>query len=568
MQNTAINAVLITCLSILGMNPSWAAADNATEVAWNPLAPADLSSPRATLATFLDNANLSWEAALAVAERGEELSETQEFTSLRAQRCLDLSKVPVADREDVRRESAIMLLDVFNRIPLPDLASVPDKREAQESELESWEVPGTPIVIAKVMEGARAGQWLFSPYVVNRLPEYYRLTRGLPLNPEAVVDDGYVLYSSFAGSGVIPIHWVVSLPAWAQRIYLGQTVWQWFSGAILLFLVFTIGLRVLRISRSPGEPDRIQPIRFVLAPLLLMILSWGSIYILDVQLNFTGEVLSILRIFLLSVFYLFAAWAVMRAGTLLGLAIKRSARFRDNPSSHGLIDTLAFFASLLVVILVVANGAGTLGVPLAGVLTGLGVGGIAVALAAQSTLENLFGGLTLFIDHPIRVGDYCKFGDTGGTVERIGLRSTRIRTLERTIISVPNAEFSKIQIESIAARDKLLLKNNLYLRMFTSNRQIRQVLDGFSEVLRSADEIDPDSVRVGLVSLGPQALEIEIMAYYNRNEWLEFFRVREAIYLEFMRVVEEAGTSFVPPAQIQYNVELDPLKDPGKEDGH
>ena len=156
----------------------------------NPLEPTDRSSPRATLISFLENANFGWEAALGD-EEADINNALRQRTSLRARRCLDLSQVPPSELEDTSLEAAIMLLDVLNRIPMPDLSDVPDAKLVAEMGLESWQIPGTAISIAEVTEGEQAGEWLFTSDVVARVPVLYRLTRDLPLNPDAVVEDGY-----------------------------------------------------------------------------------------------------------------------------------------------------------------------------------------------------------------------------------------------------------------------------------------------------------------------------------------------------------------------------------------
>jgi MscS family membrane protein len=125
------------------------------------------------------------------------------------------------------------------------------------------------------------------------------------------------------------------------------------------------------------------------------------------------------------------------------------------------------------------------------VVAGVGVGGLAVALAAQKTIENLFGGMAVLSDRQVLVGDYCKFGDRTGTVEEIGLRSTRVRTLERTLVTVPNAQFSAMTLENFSRRDRTWFHPRLSLTRETSSAQIRHVLDAVSSVLASNNKVEP-----------------------------------------------------------------------------
>ena len=150
-----------------------------------------------------------------------------------------------------------------------------------------------------------------------------------------------------------------------------------------------------------------------------------------------------------------------------------------------------------------------------------------MALAAQKTVEHLFGGLTLIADQPVKVGDFCRFGDQVGTVERIGLRSTRVRTLDRTVVSVPNGDFAKLRLENFAERDRIWLRVMLGLRYETTPDQLRHVLVDLHELLYAHPRIDPDPARVRFVGFGAYTLDVEIYAYVRTADYNEFLAVRE-----------------------------------------
>lgn len=216
-----------------------------------------------------------------------------------------------------------------------------------------------------------------------------------------------------------------------------------------------------------------------------------------------------------------------------------------------LVVLLGFFALLEV-----------LGVHVTALIAGLGVGGIALALAAQKTVEHLFGGASLVADQPVQVGDFCRFGNQIGTVELIGLRSTRVRTLARTIVSIPNGEFASMQIENFAKRDRIWLQTTVRLRYDTTSDQVRHVLVRVRELLCAHPMIHPDPARVRLVDLGPYALELEIFAYVRTRDYNEFLAVREDIYLRIMDIVAESATGFALPSQTIYRGSdgLDPAR--------
>jgi MscS family membrane protein len=190
-----------------------------------------------------------------------------------------------------------------------------------------------------------------------------------------------------------------------------------------------------------------------------------------------------------------------------------------------------------------------LGYPVASLLAGLGIGGLAVALAARSTLENLFGAFSIGADQPFREGDFVKIEDFVGTVETVGLRSTRIRTLDRTLISLPNGKLADMRIESFTARDRIRLACTLGLVYSTTSAQMREVLAGLEQVLRDHPKIWPDAVVVRFSALGASSLDIEIMAWFQTQDWGEFQVIRQDLLLQFMGIVERAGTSFAFPTR-------------------
>lgn len=187
------------------------------------------------------------------------------------------------------------------------------------------------------------------------------------------------------------------------------------------------------------------------------------------------------------------------------------------------------------------------GYPVASLVAGLGIGGLAFALAAQKTVENLFGAFSLGVDQPFREGDFVKIEDFVGTVEAIGLRSTRVRTLDRTLISIPNGKLAELRIESYTARDRLRLACALRLVLETTSEQMRTVLAGLEGVLRAQPKIWPDAVVVRFTGFGDSSLTVEVMAWFLTQDWNEFQTIRQDVLLEFMRVVEAAGTRLAVP---------------------
>jgi MscS family membrane protein len=211
------------------------------------------------------------------------------------------------------------------------------------------------------------------------------------------------------------------------------------------------------------------------------------------------------------------------------------------------MDGLVLFAGLLFTL-------HHFGVNPTAALAGLGVGGIAVALAAQKTLENVIGGISLIADQVVRVGDTLKLGEILGTVEDVGLRSTRIRTLDRTLVSVPNSQIASMSLETLSARDKFWFHPVVGLRYETTPIQLLSVVSGVRKLLIEDSRIDSTSVRVRFFRFGASSLDVDIFAYVSASDWNHFLEIQEELLLGAMNVVQQAGAEIAFPSQTTYLV--------------
>jgi MscS family membrane protein len=215
--------------------------------------------------------------------------------------------------------------------------------------------------------------------------------------------------------------------------------------------------------------------------------------------------------------------------------------------SRRVVDGVILFAGLLFTL-------HHFGINPTAALAGLGVGGIAVALAAQKTLENVVGGVSIILDEVVHVGDTLKLGDVVGTIEGVGLRSTRIRTLDRTLVSIPNGQIANMSLETLSARDKFWFHPLIGLRYETTSEQIRGVIHGIRDLLSQQSVVDSTSVRVQLLRLGAFSLDIDISAYIYARDWNVFLEIQERLLLRIVELVEEAGTGIAFPSQTMYVV--------------
>jgi MscS family membrane protein len=234
----------------------------------------------------------------------------------------------------------------------------------------------------------------------------------------------------------------------------------------------------------------------------------------------------------------------------------RGVRTRALSHGHAGTGSLMLLGERIVKAVIVVTGAfaalTTLGFNMTTALAGLGIGGLAIGFGAQQTIANLFGGVSILGDEVIRVGDTCRFGDRTGTVEDIGLRSTRVRTEERTLLAIPNGTVATINVENLSRRDKILFKTTLGFRPETKADHLRYVLAEIRRMLYSHPKIDTKSVRVRLTEIAAAgSLSVEVVSYVLTVDFNEFAAIREDLLLRIMDLVDVAGASVALPSQKQ-----------------
>ncbi len=387
------------------------------------------------------------------------------------------------------------------------------------------------IIVEGVDRGKAGPIWLFSRETLNSIP--------------AIYDE----VSAISVDRLLP-DWLVNTRLW------GVPLFEWLAvlvGMPLVYLLTGLLGRLIgrlvnfvwrRLFRKPS-PSRFQvlpaPVRLIL---LALVIRWMlfrvSLPLLARQFwSTTAAVIFIAATTWLLI--LLTGWLEERA------RLRMQRRNLAGAASmlrllRGMVDVLLVFAGLLVML-------HHFGVNLTAALAGLGVGGIAVALAAQKTLENVIGGASLIFDKAMNVGDVVKIGDTTGTVEEVGLRSTRIRTLDRSVLSVPNGQLANFTLESLSARDKFWLHPILRLCYGITSQQLNAVLDGIRKLLDRSPAVEGGSFRARLLNFASSSLEIEVFAYVYARDWPGFLEIQEGLLLEMMACIEAAGAEIALPSQ-------------------
>ena len=247
-----------------------------------------------------------------------------------------------------------------------------------------------------------------------------------------------------------------------------------------------------------------------------------------------------------------ATWIVWRVVQWSLHRVRNRALARGHAGTGSLMLLGERILKAVIFVVGVLAVLGNLGFNMSTALAGLGIGGLAIGFGAQKTIENLFGGVSVLGDEVFRVGDVCRFGDRTGVVEDIGLRSTRIRTDERTLVAIPNGTVATINLENLSRRDKILFKTNLGLRPESKADHVRFVLAEIRRLLYSHAKVETKTVRVRLTDIAGASLSVEVVSYILTRDFNEFAAVREDLLLRMMDVMEDSGGGLALPSQTLY----------------
>ncbi len=560
MQRLLAICVLVLAFVTVGENGSAVAQSaSGTQAAASPSSdpvfrPIRTDSPRDTLQTFLRiGGELSDAMVKYRTDRSAELTRKLALLSEQVVALIDLSAVPGAARRKRGTETAMVLLDVFGRIPPPPLQAAPDAEAVGDLQGPvSWRIPQTPIRISLIQEGARQGEFLFSARTVHDAPRFLRGIVDRPLTPKMPFDTWTDMSKQITGP-LIPMWIARPLPVSLHAFWLDTPAWKVVL-MILVDVIVVVGVGLLTWGvRRIAPQDRLGALIVrMAAPVTVLVAASLFIPIVALNINLSGRAAGIEEFSRTIAIYAAWAWLFWIAVRAVFEAVIKSPRIADTSYDAGMLRLISGILGVIGVVLIVAYGGQQLGLPVLSLLAGLGIGGLAVALAIRPTLENLIGGFVLFIDKPVQVGDFCSFGGQTGTVERIGIRSTQLRALDRTQISIPNAQFADMQLINWARCDQMLIQETVGLRYETSPDQLRFLLTKVREMLHSHPRIDPQTVRVRFEGYGDSALNVGIRIYAKTREWNDFFAIREDVFLRIYDIVNGAGSGFAFPSQTVY----------------
>ncbi len=480
-------------------------------------------SPRASLSAFL------------------EYAQAGDFA--RASQYLDVPEAERGQAKQLAQEFSIVLdryvyidLDAISGAPLGDTTSGMPVGMQQIGTIPSPGGRTSPVRLVRMARPGGEARWVFSRSTVANIPKWYRQ---------------------------LPDRWTLDhLPSWLLGAGpLGILWWQWIALVLVVVVSYLAGMLLGRLARGAlgllakrtkthWDDGISTALRgpFRLAAMLvvaLFLLPW-----LSLSANVSRHVHTLINAgFTIALFW--ALWRVIEVWR----QVMSVSGWAMHGTSRGLLTLVSRLAKMVIGIFGFVSLLATLGYPVAAIIGGLGIGGLAVALAAQKTLENLFGAFAIGGDRLFREGDQVTIDTVTGTVESIGLRSIRIRTAERSVVSMPNGKVADSRIETFAPRDRIRFACVLTLVYETTADQMRTVITEVDTMLKTEERVAPESVTVFFLQFNASSLDVQVAAQVLTTDGNEFNRVRQDLLLKIMDVVERSGTSFAFPTQ---TVQLEP----------
>jgi MscS family membrane protein len=335
--------------------------------------------------------------------------------------------------------------------------------------------------------------------------------------------------------------------------FLGLEAFKWFIVILVSLLGWPVfhfaGLGLARIFSSPGRSSYPVVRKVMTGPVVALgVLLLIRATLLELGMGARAQEIAQSR----TLVTLVVVWALWSVANLLRNRQQERLEALGRPGAAKLTRPLATFFKMLILLLGVLFWLNNLGINITTVLAGLGVGGLAVALALQKPLEDMMGALTIFSQATIKVGDFCRYGEIYGLVEDIGLRTTRLRTLSNTLVSIPNSRIAYVEVENYTARSKIRYWPTLRLRYDTTTQQIRAIRDQVRTLLLESDRVYDEPLRVRFTDFDSDAVLLKVNAYLKTTDFAESLEIGEDLNLRIMEIVEAAGARFALPGRSLY----------------
>ena len=463
----------------------------------------------------------------------------------RAVKTLDLSHVTTLLKTETGRNAAIFLKEVIDRVIEIDYDYVPPGSKAPEID-GYWRLKNTEIVIRRITEGPRQGEFLFSSETVDEAKYFFDLVRDYPY----VVSPG--------GAGYKDAFLESAIPSYLKGDFFGFPKWQAVGIFLAIFLGFVfkyITERLLKLAKKVATissfewDDRL--LEAIEGPLSYCVASgvwFASLYLLRLE----GIALEILSVVVQVIFSISVIWTFYRMAGVLSHYVAILSKKTDFLIDDQLVPLVSRALKTFILIFGILIALQNLGINVMSVIAGLGLGGLAFALAAKDTAANLFGSLMIFWDRPFKLGDWVKFGGVEGTVEEVGFRSTRVRTFYDSQITVPNATVANASIDNLGRRTYRRVKTVIGVTYDTGPETLEVFLEGIKEIIKANKFTRKDYFHVVFNNYGPSSLDILLYFFLQVPDWSQELVQKQNIFMEIKRLAEKLGVSFAFPSQSIY----------------
>lgn len=517
----------------------------------SPLAPLKTDHPRDTMRSFYEKMDEYRAAALKRDEQAEILLDD-------ASRCFDVSRISAIDQERAAKHAAVMLKETLDRVIALDYERIPEATEGGVP-VTRWRLKDTEVVIHRVTEGERAGEYLFSPDTTARATHFYQKVKDLPYLAEAGRGAGY------RGP------WLErNLPSWTRQTFMSLTWWQWgalslavFIGLLMRVIVTWLASVTRRLSSRAGSPLGEALVGSLSAPVGYLAAT-GIWYASLRLLQFQGTADSVLSFSIKVLFYAALTYLAYRFSSVVADFSRRQIVTSISDVNEQLVELLQQTIKVVAVVFSVLLAAQNLGIDVFSLIAGLGIGGLAVALAAKDTLANFFGSIMIMVDQPFRVGHWIVVKGAEGTVESVGFRSTKIRTFYDSVISIPNSEVVMANVDNYGLRQYRRTVTTLSLTYDTPPEQLEAFLEGIKNVLRANPYARQDVFHVAFKEFGASGLDVLLYFFFRCPDWSTELIARQNVYLEILRLAKDLGVNFAFPTQTLH-VESMPGAKPARE---
>jgi len=503
--------------------------------------PVAFRTPRATMKTFLE--------AMAKGDKTQ------------AAGCLDLSGVPAAVVAETGAKLADQLLFVMDRIAVVVYQGIPDRPDGDPY---VWFMTDQGrIELARAKSGKSKGRWLFSEATVNSIEPLFKAYQDKPRLAE-------LQRLSFWNN---PRQWLLNnIPLALHKSSFGVQRWQWLCVGILLILGYVIHRATLfvlfRIARPFGRtrdvellPGHVRDSLRPLAVLVMLATWWGGLQLLLIPMHLLAYVWQPLKFVMTSV----AVWAFYRLIDLVADFFATRAARTSTRLDEVLIPLVRKTAKIIVVavgLVCIIQALGAEPETINKLFAGLGIGGLAFALAAQESLKNFFGSITVVLDRPFQVGDWVKVGETEGLVESVGLRSSRIRTFYNSEVTIPNADLTTATIDNLGRRRYRRICCKISVLYSTTPEQLEAFCEGIRELIRRHPFTRKDYYNVWVNEFAASSIDILLYCFHETPDWSTELRERHRLFLDIIRLARRLGVDFAFPTQTIHLARADESSQP------